>query len=78
MGGFESHLLRWTMAFLFYRLPAYIGIATVLPAQDPECGQQASPWGSVLTLIGEFLTSTRVSSLTSVNSSQAGFYPIFL
>lgn len=78
MGGFESHLLRWTIAFLFYKLPAYIDIATVLPAQDPECGKQALLWASVLTLAGELLTSTRVSSLTSVNSSQPGFYPIFL
>lgn len=56
MGGFESHLLRWTIAFLFYMLPAYIGIGTALPAQDQKSCKQTSLWDSVPALTGEFLT----------------------
>lgn len=64
MGGFESHLLRRTIALLFYALPAYIGIAAALPARDRDpC--TPSPWDSVPTLTGEFLTFPRLM----VNSS---------
>lgn len=65
-------------SFSVYKFPAYRGIATVLPAQDPERGKQASLWDSALTLAGEFLTTRRVSSLASVNSEQPGFHPMFL